>query len=112
MSHAVKELSKSASRALGLLTSKFYSAGGMTYEVFTKLYESLVQPILLYCAGIWGQCERKQINNIQNRAMKIFLGTTKNTSNIGVRGDMGWLSPLSKQRIEVFRLYCRVKTTI
>ncbi|XP_033750928.1 uncharacterized protein LOC117335116 [Pecten maximus] len=110
MKLAVQELSKSASRALGLLISKFYRAGGMTYSVFTKLYESLVQPVLLYCSAIWGQAERREINNVQNRAIKVFLGATKNTSNAGVIGDMGWLSTLSKQRIEVFRFYCRVKS--
>ncbi|VDH98699.1 Hypothetical predicted protein [Mytilus galloprovincialis] len=35
---AVRELSKSASRALGALYGKFISAGGMTHSVYSKLY--------------------------------------------------------------------------
>ena len=43
---AVRDLSKSPSRAPGFITAKYYACGGMTYKVFTKLYESKVQPIL------------------------------------------------------------------
>ncbi|XP_071151604.1 uncharacterized protein [Mytilus edulis] len=107
---AVKELSKSASRALSCLTVKFYAYGGMTYQVFTKLYESLVQPILLYGASIWGNTEHRLINNVQNRASKIFLGVTKLTSNTAVQGDLGWLSCHAKQRLEVLRFFYKLET--
>ena len=38
MNFTVKELSKSAGRALSGLYSKFINAGGMTHSVFTKLF--------------------------------------------------------------------------
>ncbi|VDH94851.1 Hypothetical predicted protein [Mytilus galloprovincialis] len=107
----VKELSKSASRALSCLTVKFYAYGGMTYQVFTKLYESLVQPILLYGASIWGLTEHRLINNVQNRASKIFLGVTKLTSNTAVQGDLGWLSCHAKQRLEVLRFFYKLENS-
>ena len=50
----VKELAKSASRALSALYTKSLRAGGMTLNVFEKLYESLVEPVLFYASGIWG----------------------------------------------------------
>jgi hypothetical protein len=46
MDKAVKELSKSASRALGALFGKFIYAGGMTWEIYNKLYTSMVESIL------------------------------------------------------------------
>ncbi|VDI73299.1 Hypothetical predicted protein [Mytilus galloprovincialis] len=49
-----RELSKSASRALGALCGKVVAAGGMTHGVYTKLYSTVVEPILLYGSGIWG----------------------------------------------------------
>ena len=49
-----KELAKSASRALGSLMSKVVTTGGMTHRVYTKLYISTVEPILMYGSGIWG----------------------------------------------------------
>jgi len=68
---AVRELSKSASRALGLLTSKF-----IWWNDFLSIFK------IIRKSAIWSQTEHKVINNVQNRATKIFLGLTKNTSNI------------------------------
>ena len=48
--YANTELSKSASRALSVLYTKFKNAGGMAYDVHCKLYSSLVEPILFYCS--------------------------------------------------------------
>ncbi|XP_069119042.1 uncharacterized protein [Argopecten irradians] len=107
---AIKELAKSASRALGVVISKLIACGGMPYTVYTRLFESLVQPIMLYGSCIWGIAEQRLINNIQNRAMKAYLGVNKYTSNVGVLGDFGWKSCQAKQHMEVFRLYCRLRT--
>ena len=54
MSFAAREISKAASRALGAIIAKFKALGGISFECFKKLYESNVQPILLYGAGVWG----------------------------------------------------------
>ena len=48
----VKDLSKSASRALSALIAKYYHLGGMEFEVYTKLYMSLVVPVFTYGAAI------------------------------------------------------------
>lgn len=49
------ELAKSTSRALfSALYTKYLNVGGMDYDVFCKVYESLVEPVLLYDAGSWG----------------------------------------------------------
>ena len=37
-----KHVSKSANRALGLVVSKFKAFGGLPYNTFTKLYDSIV----------------------------------------------------------------------
>ena len=52
MKFTVSELAKSASRALSALYTKFLNVGGMDYSVFSKLYESLVDPVLFYGTGI------------------------------------------------------------
>ncbi|XP_050415446.1 uncharacterized protein LOC126829542 isoform X2 [Patella vulgata] len=106
----VNELSKSASRALAALCSKHFQAGGFPYNIFTRLYESLVQPIILYGARIWGITEHHKLNSVQNRACKVFLGLKRNSPNLAARGDMGWTSCLTKQRTEVLRLFCRLKS--
>ena len=58
---------------LGALYGKFVSCGGMTYSVFIKLYESSVESILFYGSGIWGTKQHSVINNVQNKAGKLFL---------------------------------------
>ena len=54
MDKCVKELSKSASSAIGALHGKFICAGGMKNAVYTKLYTTMVEPVLFYAADIWG----------------------------------------------------------
>ncbi len=41
-----KSFAKSADRALGFLIAKCKSFGGMPHDGFTKLYDSLVAPVI------------------------------------------------------------------
>ena len=96
-SMTAKLVAQSASRALGLLIAKCKSAGGMPYDVFTKLYDSMVWPVIAYGAAVWGDKTYSCINAVQNRAMRFFLGVGKYTSNAAVSGDMGWSQPALRQ---------------
>ena len=109
MNKTVKELAKSASRALSALYTKSLRAGGMTLNVFEKLYESLVEPVLFYASGIWGISDFTEIQTVQNKACRYFLGGGKCASNIALRGDMGWNSCYVKLKTEVFRLRIKLK---
>ena len=111
MKFAVNELTKSASRALSALYTKFLNVGGMDYDVFCKLYESLVEPVLFYGASLWGLSEQKKVNTVQNKACRYFLGLGKNASNLASQGDMGWSSCAHKQKIEACRLYLKIVRT-
>ena len=108
LKYATTELAKSAGRALSALYAKFKRSGGMAYDVFTKLYTSLVQPILYYCSGIWGLSNHSKINTVQNKACRYFLGVGKNAANIASRGDMGWTDCFVKQKVECCRLFCKL----
>ena len=85
------------------------SCGGMTYSVFIKLYESTVEPILFYGSGIWGTKQYSVINNVQNKAGKLFLAVGKPTSNLAVRGDLGLMTCFNKQKLSCIRLISRLK---
>ena len=104
----VQQLSKAASRALGSLTSKFYKVGGMDFSVYTKLYESLVLPVLLYGASVWGFKKYKCLNVVQNRAQKVFLGLGRCSPNNAAIGDMGWTSIYARQLGEFYRMMLRL----
>ena len=101
-------VAKSASRALGLLFAKFKASGGMPYQVYTKLYDTLVQPIISYGAGIWGNREFSSINSVQHKACRFFLGVGKYTPNAATEGDMGWHFPQQRIGLAVTRLWCRL----
>ena len=111
MSRSIRLITKSASRALGAVYTKYLHAGGMSYrkDVYTKLISSLVEPVPFYCTGIWGTRYHKEIDVVLNKACRYFLGTNKNASNIATRGDMGWDSCIIKQKLETVRLWCRLK---
>ena len=49
-----KAVAQSASHALGLLIAKCKTMGGVPYDVFTKLYDSVVWPVISYSAPVWG----------------------------------------------------------
>ena len=62
----------------------------MPYDVFTKLYDSMIWPVIAYCAAVWGDKTYSCINAVQNRAMNFFLSVGKYTSNAAVSGGMEW----------------------
>ena len=57
MKFTVNELTKSASPALSALHTNFLNVGDMDYDVFCKLYESLVELMLRYGASLCGLSE-------------------------------------------------------
>ena len=90
MDMSVTEITKSASRALGAVYMKYQYAGGMAYDVYKKLVESIVEPVLFYCSGIWGNRKYTKVEGVLNKACRYFLGVSKNASNLSSKGDMGW----------------------
>ena len=104
-------IAQSDSRASGLLVAKWKSVQGMLYDVFTKLYDSIVWSVIAYGAAVLGDktysCinavqNRDEniylcINLVQNRAMRLFLGVGKYTPNAAVSGDIGWPQPASRR---------------
>ncbi len=61
-----KYVSQDAHIALGMLIPKSRAHGGMPYSVFTKVFDSLVQPIIDYGASIWGYKIHSRIQAVQN----------------------------------------------
>ncbi len=96
-------VAKSAGRALGLLITKYKAFGGLPYDCYTKLYDSLVQPIIDYGSSVWDTKEYSCINAIQHRACHFYMGVGKHTSHAAIQGDMGLILPSQRQWINVTR---------
>jgi hypothetical protein len=52
----------------------------------------------------------KEINKIQNREGRFYLGVRRNSSNLAVRGDMGWRCAETKVKIEVMKQFHKTVT--
>ena len=94
---AVRSVAQSANRALGLLICKVKTNGGVPYECFVKLFDSLVWPILSYGASIWGTRRFPDIEAVFNGACRFYLGPGQQAPIVAVRGDMGMVPPLARQ---------------
>ena len=70
LNKTISELPKSASRALSALYTKSLKAGGMTIDVFEKLYESLVKPVLFYASRSWGMSDYRVIEKYKLSKIK------------------------------------------
>ena len=101
----VKALAGGAGRGLGKIFSTHKRLHGMGYKTFTTMYEGMVDPIILYGAGVWGLKRFGCTEAVQNRAQRIFLGVHKYACNEAVNGDMGWRTVATKQKIWVLRLW-------
>ena len=102
-----KNVAQSANRALGLLIAKSKAFGGIQYGPFTKLYESVVCPVISYSAAIWGTQSYSCINAVQHRAARYFLNVGRYTPNAAVNGDIGWTPMIAKCWKPVLTFWCR-----
>ena len=79
-------VAQSANGAFGVLIAKSKTHGGMLYDIFTYVYDSLVLLIIGDGAAIWGTQECACINAAQYRASRFFLGAGKYTPNVALAG--------------------------
>lgn len=101
-------LGESAGRALGSVVSKLKKNSFMNYSTYTKLFDSCVVPIVDYAASIWGFKNYSKPNQLQNKAMRIFLGVHRFAPVAGLEGDMAWLSPQYRRWLSMLRLWNRL----
>ena len=52
--HGLSILTKYASKALGKVTSKYFSINGLSHTVYKRMYDSLGVPVMDYAAAVWG----------------------------------------------------------
>ena len=87
--HGTSVLADSVSRALGGIIGKTKILKYMGYATYTQLYQSCVCPILDYSSGVWGTGYFNKSANVQNRAIRYFLGVHKVSPITAINGDMG-----------------------
>ena len=105
-----KTLADSGGRALGAVISKFKNLKNVGYRTFETLYNAGVKPVIEYGSGVWGHISASCVNNVQNRAMRFYLGVHKCSPNHALAADVGWLSPRLSRYICRVRLWNRLVT--
>ena len=104
----IEALTKSASKALGNLISKYRNAKGLHFETYCKLYNSTIIPILHYSAEVWGYKEHPQINRIHERAIRMYLGVTKKTPIPSLYCESGWKNTKTHRKIEMITFWVKM----
>ena len=105
--HAEK-MADSGSRALGSIIGKFKTFKNVTFDSFTKLYESCVTSILDYASEVWGCCKAPSCNKIQQRAIRYYLGVHRFCPIPSLNGDIGWNTCLVRRKISMVRYWNRL----
>ena len=102
------KLINSDSRALGSIIGKFKTFKNLTFDSFTKLYESCVTSILDYASEVWGCCKAPSCNKIQQRAIRYYLGVHRFCPIPALNGDIGWNTCLVRRKISMVRYWNRL----
>ncbi len=101
-------LATAGGRALGAMINKYKSLNELGYETYTKLFDSLVAPVIDYGSSIWGYKSYDSLDKVQNRATRFFVGVHRYAPILGHVGDMGWGSNRSRWKLNILRLWNRL----
>ena len=101
-------LCSSASRALGALHSKTRNLKNCTYHTYSHLFSSGICPILHYSSSIWGYKQFLKCQNVQNKAIRHFLGLNKFSPNLMLIGDMAWTPSHILIKINMIKLWNKI----
>ncbi|KAK3104741.1 hypothetical protein FSP39_009031 [Pinctada imbricata] len=105
-----ENLAKSGGRALGSIISKIHSNKSIGFKTYEKLYYSGVAPILDYCSGIWGFSRSLNIESVQHRALRYFLGVHRFTPILSLQGESGWVPAYCRHQLNAIRFWNRLIT--
>ncbi len=98
-------LASAAGRASAAIISRFKSFKNAGFNTFSKIYNSHVIPIMDYSSGIWGYSKSEEVDNIQNRATKYYLGVYQRAHIFAIQGDIGWTRSKVRQQVAMLRLW-------
>ncbi len=101
-------LAQSGNRALGSLVAKYKKNVFIGFNSYTKLYEACVCPVVDYSSAVWGYHAYKEIDSVQQKAQRIFLGVHKFAPLLALEGDTGWLSAQYRRWVNIIRFWNRM----
>ncbi len=113
--HISRVLAEGSGRSLGSVVNKHKLCEGMYYELYKKLYDTYVTPVMDYCGAVWVFKDYDKCNTIQNRAIRAYLGVHHFSSNIAIQGDLAWITQVICRHIDIkfwYRILCMPDTRL
>ena len=86
---ATEEIAVKGKKSVMGIMRTLRTIGCSSPEVFFKLFDAQVMPILLYGAEVWGDQSYKRLEQVHLYACKRFLRVTDKTPNNKVYGELG-----------------------
>ena len=102
-----KHLSEQATKAMFALKNLFDNKL-LCIEDKLKLFDSLVQPILMYGSEIWGFHKADDVEKVHVRFLKQILGVRLQTSNIAVYGELGRFPLAILRKIRILKYWYKI----
>ncbi|KAK3092266.1 hypothetical protein FSP39_000496 [Pinctada imbricata] len=90
-----------------------YTPTSLLDSKLTKNYitvELRLAPILDYCSGIWGFSRSLNIESVQHRALRYFLGVHRFTPILSLQGESGWVPAYCRHQLNAIRFWNRLIT--
>ena len=89
--------------------SKLYGIGYNSINVFLKIFDAQVQPIVLYGAEIWGMESCSSVaDNVRLFGLKHYLGVDRRTPNDLVYGEVGRFPIQINARVRCIRHWLKL----
>lgn len=101
-------IGKGASRALGGIINKIHNMKEFGFKSYEKLVSNCVFPVLDYCSTVWGYKQYQQLDNVQHRAIRYFLGVHRFAPIAAITGDIGWLPAKYRRWLNMLRYWNRL----
>jgi hypothetical protein len=78
------------------------------FKSYEKLIHNCVFPVLDYCSTVWGDKKYQQLDNVQNRAIRYYLGVHRFAPVAAITGDVGWLASRYRRWSNMLRYWNRL----
>lgn len=106
---ACKDLASRGKRGLTCIMQKLYALNNSSLEVFLKLFDKQIQPMILYGSEIWGlDAAAQNCEKVHLYALKKFLGLDPRTPNDFVYGELNRYPLIINSAVNSIRYWLRL----
>ena len=80
----------------------------MGLSTYSKLYESCALPVLNYSSIVWAHADYSKSDQVQYKALLVFMGLHRHASLLGIVEDKGRIPNVLHRNIEYIRYWNRI----